>query len=161
MVIACSAYTDGCRYVKPSIRTPSRTFSVMPLHAASVVLASKHSPGPWPYMGWKWSKPQTPSKPNASANCTRDAFSFQDIRCWATSSPNRIVGYFSPVSTMSERIAADRSAERRVRPATALAVDDQVDALVVERDEPGDPFAFRKRRRVRPCDVGLDPVADA
>ena len=37
---------------------------VIPLSAASVVMPSKHSPGPSPYMGWKWSKPQMPSKPS-------------------------------------------------------------------------------------------------
>ena len=31
-------------------------------------MPSKHSPGPSPYIGWKWSKPQTPVKPRSSAS---------------------------------------------------------------------------------------------
>src|SRR5215212_9266758 len=74
----------------PVTRSPRRTRSVMPLRAASVVLPSKHSPGPWPYMGWKWSKPQTPSKPSWSAKRARDASSVHGTRCWAMSRPKRI-----------------------------------------------------------------------
>jgi hypothetical protein len=61
--------------------------------AASVVIPSKHSPGPSPYMGWKWSKPHTPSKPSSSASCTRRTSSSHEIRCWATSSPNRMAAF--------------------------------------------------------------------
>ncbi len=39
--------------------------------AASVVMPSKQLPGPSPYIGTKWSNPQTPSKPRASANRAR------------------------------------------------------------------------------------------
>ena len=46
MVIASAANTAGWRYVMPVTSSPSRTRSVMPLSAASVVLPSKHSPGP-------------------------------------------------------------------------------------------------------------------
>src|SRR3954453_3109394 len=74
----------------PVTRSPSRTRSVTPAHPASVVIPSKHSPGPSPYIGWKWSNPQTPSKPRVSANRTRSTFSSQVMRCWATSSPKRM-----------------------------------------------------------------------
>src|SRR4051812_1797441 len=67
----------------------------MPLQAARVVFPSKHSPGPSPYMGWKWSKPQIPSKPRSSAKRARDAFSDHDIRCCAMSSPNFMPGLLS------------------------------------------------------------------
>src|SRR3954470_8536620 len=74
----------------PVTSRPRRTCSVMPLQAASVVFPSKHYPGPSPYIGWKWSKPQMPSKPSPSASCARDASSGQGIRCWAMSSPKRM-----------------------------------------------------------------------
>src|SRR6516164_10890268 len=61
---------------------------VTPLRAARVVMPSKVSPGPDPYIGWKWSKPHTPSKPRSSASFTRRTTSSQLTRCWATSSPN-------------------------------------------------------------------------
>src|SRR3954451_17889669 len=73
----------------PVTSSPSRTCSVMPLNAASVVLPSKHSPGPSPYIGWKWSKPQTPWKPRSSANRARSATSDQGTRCCAMSRPKR------------------------------------------------------------------------
>src|SRR3954471_23623565 len=73
----------------PVTSSPSRTRRVMPLNAASVVLPSKHSPGPSPYMGWKWSKPQTPWKPRSSANRARSATSDHGTRCCAMSSPKR------------------------------------------------------------------------
>ena len=63
---------------------------VTPASAASVVMPSKVSPGPSPYIGWKWSKPHTPSKPSSSASCTRRTSSSHGIRCCATSSPNRM-----------------------------------------------------------------------
>src|SRR5436190_5677511 len=88
MVIASAANTDGCRYVMPVTSRPSRAFVVMPLSAASVVFPSKHSPGPSPYIGWKWSKPQMPSKPSSSAKRALDASSAHGIRCCAMSSPN-------------------------------------------------------------------------
>ena len=53
MVIASAARIAGCRYVIPVTRSPSRARLVTPLSAARVVLPSKHSPGPDPYMGWK------------------------------------------------------------------------------------------------------------
>src|SRR5215218_5441098 len=74
----------------PLTSRPRRTRSVSPVSAASVVLPSKHSPGPSPYIGWKWSKPHTPSKPSSSANFARDATSDQGTRCWAMSSPKRM-----------------------------------------------------------------------
>ena len=78
---------------------------MIPLHAARVVFASKHSPGPSPYIGWKWSNPQMPSKPSPSAKRTRDASSFHGIRCWAMSKPNRIV---TPRADLVERALAPR-----------------------------------------------------
>src|SRR5512147_1231800 len=72
----------------PVTSSPRRTRSVSPLSAASVVLPSKHSPGPSPYIGWKWSKPHTPSKPRSSAKRARDATSAHGMRCCAMSSPN-------------------------------------------------------------------------
>src|SRR4051812_11513272 len=75
----------------------------MPLHAASVVLPSKHSPGPSPYIGWKWSKPQMPSKPRESASCARDASSGQGIRCWAMSSPKRMDALLLPQPDEGQR----------------------------------------------------------
>src|SRR2546423_11445675 len=41
-------------------------------------------------MGWKWSKPQTPSKPSSSASFARRTTSSQGIRCGVTSSPKRM-----------------------------------------------------------------------
>jgi hypothetical protein len=57
--------------------------------AASVVIPSKQLPGPSPYIGTKWSNPQTPSKPRVSANLARDTTSSKSTRCWAMSSPSR------------------------------------------------------------------------
>src|SRR5262245_58876013 len=54
-------------------------------------MPSKVSPGPSPYIGWKWSNPHTPSKPSSSASCTRRTSSSHEMRCCATSSPNRMV----------------------------------------------------------------------
>ncbi len=71
IVLAWNAKTDGCRYVTPATSSPSRIRAVTPASAASVVMPSKTSPGPSPYIGWKWSKPHAPSKPSASASCTR------------------------------------------------------------------------------------------
>ena len=80
----------------PVTSRPSRTLvGDAAASAASVVLPSKHSPGPSPYMGWKWSKPQTPSKPSSSAKRARDASSAHGIRCWAMSSPNFMPGLLS------------------------------------------------------------------
>ena len=98
MVIASAANTEGWRYVMPATSAPSRTRSVTPDHAASVVIASKHSPGPSPYIGWKWSNPQTPWKPRSSAKRTRETFSAQVMRCWAVSSEKRTVMRWSPWS---------------------------------------------------------------
>src|SRR5437868_11589366 len=53
-------------------------------------MASNVSPGPSPYIGWKWSKPQTPSKPSSSASFTRRTTSSHGIRWGVTSSPKRI-----------------------------------------------------------------------
>src|SRR5438874_9677818 len=53
-------------------------------------MPSNTSPGPSPYMGWKWSKPQTPSKPSSSASFARRTTSSQGIRCGVTSSPKRM-----------------------------------------------------------------------
>src|SRR4029079_5476021 len=72
----------------PVTSKPNRARRVMPLHAASVVTPSKHSPGPSPYIGWKWSKPQMASEPSSSAKRAREAFSHQGIRYCAISSPN-------------------------------------------------------------------------
>src|SRR5262249_40266836 len=47
-------------------------------------------PGPEPYMGWKWSKPQTPSKCRSSAKRARETSSSQSIRCCAMSRPKRM-----------------------------------------------------------------------
>src|SRR5271166_211154 len=58
--------------------------------AASVVMPSKQFPGPSPYIGTKWSKPQAPSNPSSSAKHARSATSVKSIRCWATSIPNRM-----------------------------------------------------------------------
>src|SRR5262245_8464303 len=88
--MACAANTDGWRYVIPVTSRPMRTRSVTPVSAASVVTPSKHSPGPSPYIGWKWSKPHTPSNPSDSANCARETTSAHGIRCCAMSSPNCI-----------------------------------------------------------------------
>src|SRR5205807_4385914 len=71
-------------------RSPRQMRDVTPDRAASVVIPSNTSPGPSPYMGWKWSKPQTPSKPSSSASCTRRTISSHGRRCWATSSPKRM-----------------------------------------------------------------------
>src|SRR5262249_39035042 len=86
--MASAANTDGWRYVMPDTSNPSRTRDVTPASAASVVLPSKHSPGPSPYIGWKWSKPHTPSNPSSSASCARATTSANGMRCCATSSPN-------------------------------------------------------------------------
>src|SRR5690349_11965501 len=67
-----------------------RTRAVTPVSAASVVTPSKHSPGPSPYIGWKLSKPHTPSKPSCSANWARPTTSDHGMRCCAMSSPNCI-----------------------------------------------------------------------
>src|SRR4051812_27063204 len=75
----------------PVTSSPSRIREVTPASAASVVIPSNVSPGPSPYIGWKWSNPQTPSKPSSSASCTRRTSSSHEIRCWATSSPKRMV----------------------------------------------------------------------
>ena len=80
----------------PVTSSPSLVVVVMPLQAASVVMPSKHSPGPSPYIGWKWSKPQMPSKPRDSANRARSAFSDQGIRCWAMSRPKRMGDLYHP-----------------------------------------------------------------
>src|SRR5688572_5309365 len=95
-VMACAAKTDGLRYVTPVTSNPSRMRDVAPARAASVVMPSNVSPGPSPYIGWKWSKPQAPSKPSSSANCTRLTTSSHGMRCCATSSPNRIVVLLLP-----------------------------------------------------------------
>src|SRR5207237_4598196 len=123
IVMASAAYTDGCRYVIPAMRMPIRTREVCPDNAASVVCASKHSPGPSPYIGWKWSNPQTPSKPSCSANCARATTSWNGTRCWAMSRPNRI----------GCRLPRESLRELRVRTFRALTVDHEVDALVVQR----------------------------
>src|SRR4051812_35650798 len=96
----------------PVTSRPRRTLVVMPLHAASVVLPSKHSPGPSPYMGWKWSKPQMPSKPSSSANRARDAFSDHGIRCCAMSSPNFMNGLLSRRIRRGHETAKVRRRER-------------------------------------------------
>src|SRR5450755_2119610 len=87
-----------------------------------------------------------PSKPSSSANRARAATSLQGIRCWATSKPNLI---------------AAPSAEWRVRSFLALAVHEEIDSLVEERDVTGDALALRQRRTVRPDDILLKFVADA
>src|SRR5438270_3676253 len=74
----------------PATSTPRRMRDVIPASAARYVIASKVSPGPSPYIGWKWSKPQTPSKPSSSASWTRRMSSSHGNRCWATSSPKRM-----------------------------------------------------------------------
>src|SRR4051812_19555675 len=76
----------------PVTSSPMRTRSVTPVSAASVVTPSKHSPGPSPYIGWKWSKPQTPSKPSSSAKRALDTISAHGTRCCAISSPNLMPG---------------------------------------------------------------------
>src|SRR5262245_6973174 len=53
-------------------------------------MPSNVSPGPSPYIGWKWPNPPTPSQPNSSASCTRRTSSSHVMRCCATSSPNRM-----------------------------------------------------------------------
>src|SRR6476646_3562444 len=57
-------------------------------------MPSKHSPGPSPYIGWKWSKPHTPSNPSISANRTRSTVSDHGMRCWATSRPKRMASLY-------------------------------------------------------------------
>src|SRR5438067_4466133 len=74
----------------PVTGRPKRTQVVTLARAAREVTPSNVSPGPSPYMGWKWSNPQTPSKPSSSASCTRRRISSHGIRCWATSSPKRM-----------------------------------------------------------------------
>src|SRR4051795_8048143 len=74
----------------PATSSPRRTRDVALARAARYVMPSNTSPGPSPYMGWKWSKPQTPSKPSSSASCARRTTSSQGIRCGVTSSPNRM-----------------------------------------------------------------------
>src|SRR5437660_550515 len=61
-------------------------------------MPSNTSPGPSPYMGWKWSKPQTPSKPSSSASFARRTTSSQGIRCGVTSSPKRMSVLFFEVA---------------------------------------------------------------
>src|SRR3954468_13101654 len=79
----------------PVTRRPRRTRSVCPAPAARIVIPSKHSPGPSPYIGWKWSKPHTPSKPRVSANRTRSTVSDHGMRCWAMSRPKRMPSFVS------------------------------------------------------------------
>src|SRR5215203_706199 len=55
-------------------------------------------------MGWKWSKPHTPSKPRCSANWALSMTSAKGIRCWAMSSPMR----------MDPTLASDGLAQLRV-----------------------------------------------
>src|SRR5882672_8461450 len=85
----------------------------MPLHAARVVLPSKHSPGPSPYIGWKWSKPQIPSKPSSSAKRAREATSDHGIRCCAISSPNFMDALLSRRSGRGHQAAEIVRRERR------------------------------------------------
>src|SRR3954454_19541308 len=106
----------------PVTSRPRRTCSVMPLHAASVVLPSKHSPGPSPYIGWKWSKPQMPSKPSPSASCARDASSGQGIRCWAMSSPKRMDALYYRTTETRHRCEPRRRCGRRLRVEADLAL---------------------------------------
>ncbi len=88
----------------PVTSRPSRARSVTPLSAASVVLPSKHSPGPSPYIGWKWSKPQTPSKPSSSAKRARAASSGQETLCCAMSSPNLMSAVYHPGGPEHRRV---------------------------------------------------------
>src|SRR3989442_1239060 len=96
----------------PVTSRPSRAFVVMPLSAASVVLPSKHSPGPSPYIGWKWSKPQMPSKPSSSAKRALDASSSHGIRCCAMSSPNFMGGLLSRLALRGHEAAEVVGRER-------------------------------------------------
>src|SRR4051812_47679072 len=125
----------------PVTSKPRRTRWVMPLSAASVVLPSKHSPGPSPYIGWKWSKPQTPSKPSSSANRARDATSDHGTRCWAMSSPKRI-----PKLYHSRHGLPDDGAEPDADRDRDDLQDEQYDAQVRGHGAPSSPstacFAF-------------------
>ncbi len=112
IVSAWAANTEGCRYVTPATSSPRRMRDVTPASAASVVMPSNVSPGPSPYIGSKWSKPQAPSKPRSSANCTRLTTSSHGIRCCATSSPKRM-------ASLVEQVGLDRHdpfVERLERP---------------------------------------------
>src|ERR1700690_2876338 len=95
-----------------------------------------------------------PSKPSSSAKRARAATSLHGMRCWAISKPNLKV-HLSINCGMANR----GSGESRLRAVLAHAVDEQVDAFVVERDVAGDGLALRQRRTVRPHEVLLQLVA--
>src|SRR5947207_7390718 len=118
----------------PAMSNPRRTRSVIPLSAASVVFPSKHSPGPSPYIGWKWSKPQMPSKPSSSAKRALDASSAHGIRCCAMSSPNFMDGLLSRLALRGHEAAEVVGRERR---------DDGVDRRTRGRGAP-DPEEWRE-----------------
>src|SRR5665213_1795495 len=86
-----------------------------------------------------------PSNPTSSAKRARPATSLHGIRCWAMSNPN---------------LTWTPSAESRLRSFLALTVDEHVDALVEERNVPGDALAFRPPCAARPHDVLFQPLAD-
>ena len=69
---------------------PSRMVDVAVASAASVVMPSKHSPGPSPYIGVKWSNPHAPVNPSRSAVRALSTTSAKLTRCWAMSRPNLI-----------------------------------------------------------------------
>ena len=87
-------------------------------------------PGPSPYIGWKWSKPQTPSKPSSSAKraLRRDLRPRHPLLCDVESEPH------NPLST--RRAASRGSRERhansrrvlktRVRFADVLLLDSRI-----------------------------------
>src|SRR6185437_4790970 len=100
---------------------------VTPASAASVVIPSKVSPGPSPYIGWKWSNPHMPSKPRSSARRTRRTSSSQGMRCCATSRPN-----------LMAPVLADELGDAAVEaPDVTVPVEDVVVATDELHDPPG------------------------
>ncbi len=132
---------------------------MMPLHAASVVLPSKHSPGPSPYIGWKWSKPQIPSKPSSSANRARARDSVQGMRCWAMSRPKRMCALYyhgrgrrqrvSTASVLSDRDVVVGEGRRLVRMPSAtssMSMRKACGSSICSAGD-GDPVSSRPARR--------------
>src|SRR6266568_6241344 len=67
------------------------------------------------------------------------------------------------VAMPPERLEPCRSGltELRDRPLLEFAIDDQVDPLVEEGDQPGDLLTLRQRRAVGPDEIGHETVAHA
>src|SRR5689334_16605279 len=141
----------------PVMSRPSRVCSMTPLHAASVVTPSKHSPGPSPYIGWKWSKPHTPSKPSCSANCARETTSLHGMRCCAMSSPNCIRPCYHARNPRGSTAGSDR----RLRHHAAQVVrrertDDRVDRGACRRGA----VQAEQRRELAEVVAGAGPLQE-